>query len=50
MDGFPEVTFGGVKQSGQGREIGSYGFDEFLEVKSLVMRIGRTRAPWVNQA
>jgi betaine-aldehyde dehydrogenase len=50
MDGFPEVAFGGVKQSGQGREIGSYGFDEFLEVKSLVMRVGRTRAPWVKQA
>jgi acyl-CoA reductase-like NAD-dependent aldehyde dehydrogenase len=49
MDGFPEVAFGGVKQSGQGREIGSYGFDEFLEVKSLVMRIGRTRTPWVKQ-
>lgn len=50
MDGFPEVSFGGVKQSGQGREIGQYGFDEFLEVKSLVMRIGRTRAPWVKTA
>jgi betaine-aldehyde dehydrogenase len=50
MDGFPEVAFGGVKQSGQGREIGSYGFDEFLEVKSLVMRVGRTRAPWVKRA
>jgi betaine-aldehyde dehydrogenase len=50
MDGFPEVAFGGVKQSGQGREIGSYGFDEFLEVKSLVMRVGRTRAPWVKTA
>lgn len=48
MDGFPEVTFGGMKQSGQGREIGRYGLEEFLEVKSLVMRVGRTRAPWVN--
>jgi betaine-aldehyde dehydrogenase len=48
MDGFPEVTFGGVKQSGLGREIGSYGLDEFMEIKSLVMRIGRTRAPWVR--
>ena len=48
MDGFPELAFGGMKQSGQGREIGSYGFDEFLEVKSLVMRIGRSRAPWVK--
>jgi betaine-aldehyde dehydrogenase len=50
MDGFPEITFGGMKQSGQGREIGSYGFDEFLEVKSLVMRVGRSRAPWVKTA
>lgn len=49
MDGFPELAFGGVKQSGQGREIGKYGYDEFLEVKSLVMRVGReSRAPWVE--
>lgn len=48
MDGFPEVTFGGVKQSGLGREIGRHGLDEFMEIKSLVMRIGRTRAPWVR--
>ncbi len=48
MDGFPEVTFGGVKQSGQGREIGRYGLEEFLEIKSVVMRIGRTRANWVK--
>jgi acyl-CoA reductase-like NAD-dependent aldehyde dehydrogenase len=48
MDGFPELTFGGMKESGQGREVGSYGLEEFLEVKSLVMRIGRTRAPWVK--
>ncbi|WGV15310.1 aldehyde dehydrogenase family protein [Fuscovulum ytuae] len=48
MDGFPEVTFGGVKQSGQGREIGRYGLEEFTEIKSVVMRIGRTRANWVK--
>ena len=48
MDGFPEFTFGGMKQSGLGREIGPYGLDEFLEVKTLVMRIGRTRTPWVK--
>ncbi|MGA0541795.1 aldehyde dehydrogenase family protein [Neotabrizicola sp. VNH66] len=48
MDGFPEVTFGGVKQSGLGRENGRYGLDEFLEVKSVVMRIGRSRANWVR--
>ncbi|MCV6547637.1 MAG: aldehyde dehydrogenase family protein [Cohaesibacter sp.] len=49
MDGFPELAFGGMKQSGQGREIGSYGFEEFLEVKSLVMRIGNTRQKWVKE-
>ncbi|ESW61784.1 MAG: sorbosone dehydrogenase [Rhodobacter sp. CACIA14H1] len=48
MDGFPEVTFGGVKQSGQGREVGRYGLEEFMEIKSVVMRIGRTRANWVK--
>ena len=48
MDGFPEVPFGGMKQSGQGREIGRNGFEEFLEVKSLVMRIGRSRPSWVQ--
>lgn len=50
MDGFPEVTFGGVKQSGLGREIGRQGLEEFLETKSLVMRLGRTRAMWVKTA
>ena len=48
MDGFPEVTFGGVKQSGQGREIGRYGPEEFMEIKAVVMRIGRTRPDWVT--
>ncbi len=48
MDGFPEMAFGGMKESGQGREIGQYGFDEFLEVKSVVMRVGHTRSAWVD--
>jgi acyl-CoA reductase-like NAD-dependent aldehyde dehydrogenase len=31
----PNAPFGGYKQSGNGREYGKFGFEEFLEVKSL---------------
>jgi aldehyde dehydrogenase (NAD+) len=31
----PQAPFGGYKQSGHGRELGKFGFEEYLEVKSL---------------
>jgi acyl-CoA reductase-like NAD-dependent aldehyde dehydrogenase len=31
----PSAPFGGYKQSGYGREYGTYGFEEFLETKAL---------------
>ena len=31
-----ELTWGGYKQSGLGRELGSFGIDEFTEAKSLI--------------
>jgi aldehyde dehydrogenase (NAD+) len=31
----PMAPFGGFKQSGHGRELGPFGFEEFLEIKSL---------------
>lgn len=34
------APFGGVKQSGQGREQSKYGLDEFLEIKYVCMGLG----------
>ncbi len=34
----PQAPFGGYKQSGHGRENGVFGFEEFLEYKSLQLR------------
>ncbi|MZD10100.1 aldehyde dehydrogenase family protein, partial [Streptomyces sp. SID5785] len=36
----PAAPFGGVKQSGLGREGGSVGIDEFLEYKYLAIPYG----------
>ena len=47
MEGFTKFAFSVIKQSGQRQEIGRYGFEKFLEVNSVVMRIGNSRAPWV---
>jgi acyl-CoA reductase-like NAD-dependent aldehyde dehydrogenase len=33
----PLAPFGGYKQSGHGRELGRYGFEEYLEVKALLL-------------
>ncbi len=34
--GDPKAPFGGMKQSGNGREWGKFGFDEYLEVKAMM--------------
>lgn len=47
MDGFSELPFGGVRESGLGRELGRYGIEEYLELKTVQMRVARGRRNWV---
>ena len=40
MAGFPEVPFGGVGDSGIGRELGRRSIDEYTESKSVIIKAG----------
>ena len=46
LSGGPELPIGGFKQSGWGREAGIYGVEEYTQIKSVHIEIGK-RAPWV---
>ncbi len=46
MDGFPELSFGGRKHSGIGRELGKHAIEEFTELKTVTARFGQ-REMWV---
>jgi betaine-aldehyde dehydrogenase len=47
MDGFPELSFGGYKHSGIGRELGRHAIDEFTELKTVTIHTG-PRALWLS--
>lgn len=47
LAGGPELPIGGFKQSGWGREAGVYGVEEYTQVKSVHIEIGK-RAHWVQ--
>ncbi|UTG94584.1 aldehyde dehydrogenase family protein (plasmid) [Sinorhizobium meliloti] len=47
MAGGPEMPLGGFKQSGWGREAGMYGVEEYTQVKSVHVEIGK-RTHWVS--
>lgn len=47
MAGGPEMPLGGFKQSGWGREAGIQGVEEYTQVKSVHVEIGK-RIHWIN--
>ena len=50
LAGFPELPLGGFKQSGNGRETGRYGVEEYTELKSVHLQIGPQAERWVEGA
>ena len=47
MAGGPEMPLGGFKQSGWGREAGIYGVEEYTQIKSVHVEIGK-RTHWIK--
>ena len=45
LESHHEMSFGGYKQSGSGRELGSHAVEEYTEEKSVIMSLGK-RNPW----
>lgn len=43
---FNEAPWGGYKQSGTGRELGTYGLDSYLETKQISMNLNPQRLGW----
>jgi betaine-aldehyde dehydrogenase len=48
LDGFPELPLGGFKRSGNGRETGRYGIEEYTELKTVHMHMGTQSERWVT--
>ena len=47
MGGFPELPFGGYRQSGLGRELGRHAVEDYTETKTLTMHIGPRTGWWL---
>jgi betaine-aldehyde dehydrogenase len=47
LDGYPELPFGGYRESGIGREFGRFSIDAFTELKSVQMHLGPRTSWWM---
>ncbi|TIR26738.1 MAG: aldehyde dehydrogenase family protein [Mesorhizobium sp.] len=48
MEGYPELPFGGYKQSGLGRELGKRAVEDYTEEKTIQFHRGRRTGWWVG--
>jgi acyl-CoA reductase-like NAD-dependent aldehyde dehydrogenase len=46
----PSLPWGGVKESGTGRDAGTESFDDFTWVKTVVVRTAADNADWYGSA
>jgi acyl-CoA reductase-like NAD-dependent aldehyde dehydrogenase len=49
LDGYPELPFGGYRQSGLGRELGRYAVEDYTETKTIQVHLGARTAWWLPQ-
>lgn len=47
MDGYPELPFGGYRESGIGRELGRMALEDYTETKTVQMHVGPRTGWWL---
>lgn len=47
LEGYPELPFGGFKESGVGRELGKQAVEDYTETKTVQLHIGDRRSAWL---